>query len=139
MSDVVKFLSGDKSKAEDTQQVGLESGQILFGLSRQVDGTLKGSIYYDYYDSKYNIIIGMCIDEKVNSKKLSGSLKSMTEAGYEVLTCDNIAGYGDKVYAEYVEIFVDEETNKVLRVVFYDTNKNYIFVISWFCFIDKSK
>ena len=56
MSDVVKFLSGDKSKAEDTQQVGLESGQILFGLSRQVDGTLKGSIYYDYYDSKYNII-----------------------------------------------------------------------------------
>ena len=39
MSDVVKFLSGDQSKAEDPNQVGLEAGQILFGLSRQVVST----------------------------------------------------------------------------------------------------
>ena len=96
-----------------------------FYVEENIDFSDLGGLVSGFYDSKYNIIIGMCIDEKVNSKKLSGSLKSMTEAGYEVLTCDNIAGYGDKVYAEYVEIFVDEETNKVLRVVFYDTRESH--------------
>ena len=84
MSDVVKFLSGDQSKAEDPKQVGLEAGQILFGLSRQIDGTLKGSIYYDYYDSKYNIIQRVSVGGSASDfgSNTAGSIYISDKAGH---------------------------------------------------------
>lgn len=90
-----------------------------------IDFSDLGGLVYGIYDSKNCVVNGMTIDEGMNYKKISGSLKSMTEAGYKVLDCDNISGYGDKNYASYVEIFIDDVTNEVYRVVFYDTRKSY--------------
>lgn len=59
MSELVRFLSGDNEVAQKTQQdpqnptakfVPLEPGQVLFGLEVIEDGSLLGTIYYDYKD-----------------------------------------------------------------------------------------
>lgn len=59
MSELVRFLSGDNDVAQKTQMdpqnptakfVPLEPGQVLFGLEVVEDGSLLGTIYYDYKD-----------------------------------------------------------------------------------------
>ncbi len=59
MSDLVRFSSGDNDVAKRTQVdpqnptakfVPLEPGQVLFGLEVIEDGSLLGTIYYDYKD-----------------------------------------------------------------------------------------
>lgn len=107
---------------------------------RVIYGTTKGNFYVDenidfsdlggnvsgFYDSQNLVMIGMKVDEGIKSKKISGSLKSISEMGYSPFAENKkISGYGDKVYAEYVEIFVDIETNELIRTVFYDTRESY--------------
>lgn len=96
-----------------------------FYVKEDIDFSDLGGLVSGFYDSKNHVLIGKNIDGETNCKKILGSMKSLSEAGYEILTCKNISGYGDKTYAEYVEIFVDEETNKVMRVVFYDTRNSH--------------
>ena len=55
-ADLVKFRSGDNEKAQDETVVLLDPGQVLFGLTRKEDGSLFGSIWYDVFDDKYNIV-----------------------------------------------------------------------------------
>ena len=55
-ADLVKFRSGDNEKAQDETVVLLDPGQILFGLTRKEDGSFFGSIWYDVFDDKYNIV-----------------------------------------------------------------------------------
>lgn len=59
MSELVRFSSGDNEVAQRTQMdpqnptakfVPLEPGQVLFGLEVIEDGSLLGTIYYDYKD-----------------------------------------------------------------------------------------
>ena len=59
MSELVRFLSGDNDVAQKPQMVPqnptakfvpLEPGQVLFGLEVVEDGSLLGTIYYDYKD-----------------------------------------------------------------------------------------
>ena len=59
MSELVRFSSGDNDVAKRTQVdpqnptakfVPLEPGQVLFGLEVVEDGSLLGTIYYDYKD-----------------------------------------------------------------------------------------
>lgn len=96
-----------------------------FYVENDIDFSDFGGLVSGFYDSKNNAVVGMMIDEGLNYKKLAGSLKSMTEAGYEALLCDNTNGYGQQSNAAYVEIFIDEETNKVMRCVFYDTSESH--------------
>lgn len=107
---------------------------------RVIYGTAKGKFYVDenidfadlggkvtgFYDKQNLVVIGLKIDEGITEKKISGSLKAISEMGYAPLKdTKNIYGYGDKVHAEYVEIFVDEISNEILRVVYYDTRESY--------------
>lgn len=112
--------------------IAVYNGKIVYVTSEgnfyvedRIDFSDLGGAVSGLYDSSNHVVIGMMIDEGKNYKKISGSLKSITEAGYESFKCANVMGYGDKEHAEYVEIFVDEETDEVKRTVFYDTRKSH--------------
>lgn len=122
-----KYFEDEKITALDVY-----NGKILYVTSRgnfykekDINFSDLGGYISGIYDSKNHVMNGMIIDGGIKYKKISGSFKSMTEAGYDVLTCNNISGYGDKDHAEYVELFVDEKTDKTVRVVFYDTRESH--------------
>lgn len=107
---------------------------------RVIYGTPKGKFYVDenidfadlggkvtgFYDKQNLVVIGLKIDEGISKKKISGSLKSVSEMGYVPFENNkNLYGFGDKDHAEYVEIFVNETSNEILRVVYYDTRESY--------------
>lgn len=132
------FLEENFSKYNYWQNVKMNNVTAYAG--RVIYGTEKGKFYVDenidfsdiggnisgFYDSRNLVMIGMKVDEGINAKKISGSLKSISEMGYSPFAENKkISGYGDKVYAEYVEIFVDPETNELIRTVFYDTRESY--------------
>lgn len=96
-----------------------------FYKNSDIDFSDLGGVVSGFYDEGYNIVIGLKIDEGIEEEKISGSLNAITSMGYSPYKIPNVVGFGDRDHAEYVEIFVDKETNKILRTVYFDTRESH--------------
>lgn len=109
-----------------------KNGKIVYVTSKgdfyketNIDFSNLGGTISGFYDTKTNSFVGLKIDEGLNVKKISGSVKDISDMGYSIYTVENIWGYGDKDHAEYAEVFVDEDTDEIIRVVYYDTRESH--------------
>ncbi len=92
-------------------------------IKEDIDFSDLGGNISGFYDSESQSIIGKKADEGQNVVKLSGSLVDLKN--YSPFSSNNVYGYGDKNYAEYVEIFLKKGTNNIVRVVYYDTRESH--------------
>lgn len=107
-------------------------GKIVYSTSKgkfyvedNIDFSDLGGEISGFLDTKYNSFVCKKTDEEIDEIKICDSIEALGERGYYIYKCDNISGYGDKDHAEYAEIFVDEKTNQILRVVYYDTRESH--------------
>lgn len=107
------------------KRIVYRTAEGLYYVDDDIDFADLGGYLSGFYDSKNGTIIGHEIDSGKNYKKISGNTKLIKESGYEIFTCKNIMGYGDKDRAKYVTIFVDRKTGETQRVVFYDTKESH--------------
>ena len=121
------YISGQKvlDITMHNKRVAYRTADGLYYIDDNIDFADLGGYLSGFYDSKNNTIIGHEIDVGKNYKKISGNTKALKEDGYDIFTCKDILGYGDKDRAQYVTLFVDRKTNKTQRVVFYDTKESH--------------
>ena len=96
-----------------------------FYVEDNIDFSDLGGEISGFLDTKYNSFVCKKADEEKDEVKICDSIEALGEKGYYIYKCQNIYGYGDKDHAMYAEIFVDNKTNQILRVVYYDTRESH--------------
>ena len=105
--------------------VWFETSAGSFYMDENIDLGNLGAFVSGYYNKNTRALKNIQFSDKVETKRITGSAKKISERGYEVFNAGNTYGYGDPVYAEYVDVFVNVKTDEVERVVYYDTSENH--------------
>ena len=117
---------------EKITSIDVENGKIIyrtehsyFYVDNKIDFSNLGGMASGLLNTKEHTISNLTVDQGRNLKKIAGVAKEISAKGYEVFECKNILGYGTKENANYVEIFVNADTNQTERVVYYDTTESH--------------
>lgn len=117
---------------EKIMKISNDDGKILYStpeysfyVDEGIDFSNVGGIASGFYNLTNKKAIALEIDKGKKLKKICGTAKELKEKGYEVFSGKEVFGYGKRENAEYIELFVDESSNSVSRVVFYDTKESH--------------
>lgn len=106
-------------------KVFYSTSDFSFCVDEGIDFSNVGGIASGFLNPNNQKVVGLEIDKGRNLKKVCGTARELSEKGYEIFSGQEVFGYGKKENAQYIELFVDEKTNKVQRVVYYDTNESH--------------
>jgi len=122
-----EYFEGKKIIAIDTLQgrIVYRTSDFYFYVDSNINFSDIGGLASGFFDSKNLTVIGLEVDSGRNLKKISGNTKEINAKGYDIFECNDISGYGAKEKANYVEIFVNDQTDKTQRVVYYDTSESH--------------
>lgn len=109
----------------DNGRIIYRTEDFYFYVDSGINFSDLGGLASGFLDRKSLTVSGLEVDSGRNLRKISGNTKEITQEGYDIFNCKDISGYGAKEKANYVEIFVNQDTNKTERVVYYDTTESH--------------
>lgn len=107
-------------------RVVYETSAGNFYVDENIDFSDLGGAVSGFLDRSSKTIVGMQIDEGMQLKKIKGNAKDIYKSRDDMFTSDKVYGFGERDYAEYIEVFVDEKTDKIYRIVFYDVRESHL-------------
>lgn len=121
------YFEGEKITEinNDNGRIFYRTPKFYFYIDNNIHFSDLGGMASGFLDKTTLTVKGLEIDSGRNLKKISGMTKELNQSGYDIFNCNDISGYGMKEKANYVEIFVNQDTNQTERVVYYDTTQSH--------------